>query len=218
FANGTPEYAAFLLVGANVFLLTLRAFWDIGLWLENESQSGTLDLISLAPFDRRWVVTGIALFNLARGVLVFFLSFVVGCVLFKINPFEGSLPLAVIFLLAGAVPLYALSLLYGALVLRFKESGALVQIAQSLLAVLMGLYYPISVLPPLLRAAALLSPPTWIAQDMRAALLGTGYLLAAWPRDLAVLLGMSLLIPTLANATLRRAERDLRRRGGLGES
>ena len=72
--------AAFLLVGANVFLLTLRAFWDIGLWLENEVRSGTLDLLSLAPFDRRWVVTGIALFNLARGLVIFFLSFAAGCV------------------------------------------------------------------------------------------------------------------------------------------
>ncbi len=70
-AVGTADHAAFLLVGANVFLLTLRAFWDIGLWLENEARTGTLDLLSLAPFDRRWVVAGIALFDLARGLVVF---------------------------------------------------------------------------------------------------------------------------------------------------
>jgi ABC-2 type transport system permease protein len=212
------DSAAFLLIGANVFLLTLRAFWDIGLWLENEVRAGTLDVLSLAPFDRRWIVTGIALFNLARGLVNFFLSIAVGCVLFKIDPFQGSLLLAVVFLAAGAIPLYALSLLYGALVLRFKESGALVQMAQSLLALLMGLYYPVSVLPPLLRGAALLAPPTWITHDMRAAILHTGYLLNAWPRDLAVLLGMSLLIPPLANIVLQRTERSLRQRGGFGES
>lgn len=210
--------AAFLLIGANVFLLTLRAFWDIGLWLENEQRSGTLEMLFLAPCDRRWIIAGIALFNLARGLLNFCLSFALGCILFGIDPFQGSLPLALLFMAAGTVPLYALALLFGALVLRFKESDALVQIAQSLLALLVGVYYPIGILPPLLRGAALLLPPAWITHDMRAALLDTGYILQAWPRDLAVLAGMCLLLPPLANALLRRTETALRRNGGLRES
>lgn len=210
--------AAFLLIGANVFLLTLRAFWDIGLWLENEQRAGTLEMLFLAPCDRRWIVTGIALFNLARGLLNFCLSFSAGCLLFRIDPFQGSLPLALLFMAAGVIPLYALALAYGALVLRFKESDALVQIAQSLLALMAGIYYPVSILPPLLRAAALLLPPAWITHDMRAALLDTGYILQAWPRDLAVLAGMCLLLPPLANAALRRTETALRRSGGLRES
>jgi ABC-2 type transport system permease protein len=209
--------AAFLLIGANVFLLTLRAFWDIGLWLENEQRAGTLEMLFLAPCDRRWIVTGIALFNLARGLLNFCLSFAAGCLLFRIDPFQGNLFLALLFMAAGVVPLYALALAYGALVLRFKESDALVQIAQSLLALLAGIYYPVSTLPPLLRAAALLLPPAWITHDMRAALLGAGYILHAWPRDLAVLAGMCLLLPPLANAMLRRTETALRHNGGLRE-
>ena len=217
-AGGAGGYAAFLLIGANVFLLTLRAFWDIGLWLENEQRTGTLEVLALAPCDRRWIVAGIALFNLARGLLNFCLSFAVGCLLFKINPLQGNLLLALVFMAAGTIPLYALALLYGALVLRFQESDALVQIAQSGLALLVGIYYPISILPPLLRAAALLLPPAWITQGMRAALLGGGYLLNAWPRDLAVLVGMCLLVPALANAVLQRTERGLRQNGGFRES
>ena len=216
-AGGAGGYAAFLLIGANVFLLTLRAFWDIGLWLENEQRTGTLEVLALAPCDRRWIVAGIALFNLARGLLNFCLSFAVGCLLFKINPLQGNLLLALVFMAAGTIPLYALALLYGALVLRFQESDALVQIAQSGLALLVGIYYPISILPPLLRAAALLLPPAWITQGMRAALLGGGYLLNAWPRDLAVLVGMCLLVPALANAVLQRTERGLRQNGGFRE-
>ena len=123
-----------------------------------------------------------------------------------------------IFLLAGAVPLYALSLLYGALVLRFKESGALVQIAQSRAGRADGAVLPDGRTPAAAarRRAALaahLDHPGYARGIAR-----NGYLLATWPRDLAVLLGMTLLLPPLANWALRRTERELRGRGGLGES
>jgi hypothetical protein len=66
---GTANYAAFLLIGANTFLMTLRAFWDIGLWLRKEQQTGTLESLYTTPADRRWILIGLAAFNLARGLV-----------------------------------------------------------------------------------------------------------------------------------------------------
>jgi ABC-type polysaccharide/polyol phosphate export permease len=81
----------------------------------------------------------------------------------------------------------------------------------------MGIYYPVTILPPLARAFALLLPPTWMTNGMRGALLDTGYLLGAWPRDVAVLVAMCLVSPPLALAILRRTERSLQRGAGIGE-
>jgi ABC-2 type transport system permease protein len=214
---GTSNYTAFLLIGANTFLMTLRAFWDIGLWLRKEQQTGTLESLYTTPADRRWILVGLATFNLARGLVNFALSFVLGCLMFSVNPLQGNYLIAIAFLCVGVIPLYALSLFYGALVLRLKETNALIQIAQSLLTLAMGIYYPVTVLPPLARALALLVPPTWMTNGMRAALLDTGYLLGAWPRDLAVLAAMCLVGPALAFGIFRRTERSLQRGAGMGE-
>jgi ABC-2 type transport system permease protein len=214
---GTTNYPAFLLIGANTFLLTLRSFWDMGLWLRKEQQTGTLESLYTTPADRRWILAGLAAFNLARGLVNFMFSFLLGCWLFAVNPLQGNYLMALVFLAVGVIPLYALSLLYGAVVLRLKETNALIQIAQSLLTLAMGIYYPVTVLPPLARLFALMAPPTWMTNGMRAGLLGTGYLLGAWPRDLAVLVGMCLIGPPLALAILRRTERSLQRGAGVGE-
>ena len=119
---GTSNYAAFLLIGANTFLMTLRAFWDIGLWLRKEQQTGTLESLYTTPADRRWILVGLATFNLIRGLVNFALSFVLGCLVFSVNPRQGNYVLALAFLCVGVIPLYALSLFYGALVLRLKDS------------------------------------------------------------------------------------------------
>jgi ABC-2 type transport system permease protein len=215
--TGTSNYAAFLLIGANTFLMTLRAFWDIGLWLRKEQQTGTLESLYTTPADRRWILAGLAAFNLGRGLVNFVLSFVLGCLMFAVNPWQGNYAIAAAFLCVGVIPLYALSLFYGALVLRLKETNALIQIAQSLLTLAMGIYYPVQVLPPLARALAFLVPPTWMTNGMRAALLDTGYLLGTWPRDLAILAAMCLIGPPLAFSIFSRMERSLQRGAGMGE-
>ncbi len=214
---GTSNYAAFLLIGANTFLMTLRSFWDMGLWLRKEQQTGTLESLYTTPADRRWILAGLAAFNLARGSVNFVLSFLLGCWLFAVNPLQGNYAVALVFLAVGAIPLYTLSLLYGAVVLQLKETNALIRIAQSLFSLAMGIYYPVTVLPPLARALAMLVPPTWVTHGMRAALLDTGYLLGTWPRDIAVLVAMCLVGPPLALAVLRRTEHSLQRGAGLGE-
>ena len=213
---GTSEVVAFMLLGANVFLLTLRAFWDMGLWLRKEQQTGTLEALYVTPADRRWLLVGLAGFNLARGTINLLLSFGLGCWLFGIDPLGRNYGLALAFLVVGTVPLYALSLLYGSLVLRYKESDALIQMAQVALTLLTGVYYPVTVLPGALRAAAMLAPPAWIANGLRVALLDTAALLQSWPADLAVLAGMAVIGPPLALAALRQAEGHLRRGAGVG--
>lgn len=215
--TGTQEYAVFLLVGSNVFLLTLRAMWDLGLWLRNEQQAGTLEILYTTPADRRWILVGLAAFNLARGLVNLALSLLIGWWVFQIPLGGRGYVLAVVFLGVGVIPLYAFSLLYGVLVLHLKETSALIQVAQAILTLAMGVSYPITMLPALAQVLALLLPPTWIAYDLRAALLGTSYRLGAWPADLGVLLAMALIGPPLAFALLQRSERRLRAGPGLGE-
>ena len=121
------------------------------------------------------------------------------------------------FVAVGLVPLYAVAFLFGALVLRVKESNALVGLMQWVVSLLMGMYFPVAALPRLVRALALLFPPTWMVNGVRAALLGVGYFFEAWYLDLAVLWVFLLFMPLFSAWVFNRAELGVKRNEGVGE-
>jgi ABC-type polysaccharide/polyol phosphate export permease len=127
------------------------------------------------------------------------------------------LALALLFIGVGLLPLYSLTLLFGALVLKVKEANALVGLVQWGVTFLMGVYYPITVFPPLVKALALLFPPTWMTNGVRAALLGVGFFFGAWYKDLAVLWAFMLVTPWLGWWVFTRVEASVRRNEGMGQ-
>jgi ABC-type polysaccharide/polyol phosphate export permease len=81
----------------------------------------------------------------------------------------------------------------------------------------MGVFFPLAMLPPWLRAVALALPPAWMTNGVRSALLGVGYFLDTWYLDLAVLWGFVLIVPLVSVAVFRRTEDRMRRAAGLGQ-
>jgi ABC-2 type transport system permease protein len=215
--TGTDNYVAYLLIGSNVFMMVSGALWNFGFWLRREQQTGTLEALYLAPSSRWLVLCGVALYGTLRSVVNFGLAFTLGCLLFRVNPFQGDILLALAFLLLGLVPLYGVSLLYGAVVLKLKEANALIQLAQWLVSFLMGVFFPIAVFPPLLRILALLFPPTWMNNGVRASLLGVGWFFQTWYRDLAVLAAFCVVAPLLGYWVFLQTERRIKANEGMGQ-
>jgi ABC-2 type transport system permease protein len=215
--TGTDNYVAYLLIGSNVFMMVSGALWNFGFWLRREQQTGTLEALYLAPSSRWLVLCGVALYGTLRSIVNFGLAFTLGCLLFRVNPFQGDILLALAFLLLGLVPLYGVSLLYGAVVLKLKEANALIQLAQWSASFLMGIFFPIAVFPPLLRVLALLFPPTWMNNGVRASLLGVGWFFQTWYRDLAVLAAFCVVAPLLGYWIFLRTERRIKANEGMGQ-
>ena len=214
--TGTPNYVAYMLIGSNVFFIVISALWNIGLWMRQEQLTGTLEALYLTPVARFWLLAGVSMYGIVRNLLAFAISFVFGCLIFGANPLHGHILLAVGFLVLGIVPLYGISLMFGALVLRFKEADAMLRIAQWLVSLLMGVYFPVTVFPPFLRWVALAFPPTWMNNGVRAALLGVGWFFEAWYADLAVLGAFAVVVPVIGHAIFRRVEHSLQRHEGIG--
>lgn len=215
--TGTDNYVAYLLIGSNVFMVVSGALWNFGFWLRREQQTGTLEALYLAPASRWLVLSGVALYGALRNIVNFGLAFTLGCLLFRVNPLQGDILLALVFLLLGVIPLYGVSLLYGAIILKLKEANAMIQLAQWLISFLMGIFFPITVFPPLLRAIALLFPPTWMNNGVRAALLGVGWFFQTWYRDLAVLAAFCLIAPLLGYWVFLSTESRIRANEGVGQ-
>ncbi len=215
--TGTANYVAYLIIGSNVFVIVTSSLWNFGMWMRREQTTGTLESLYLAPVSRLWILAGIALYSAIRASVTSSIAFTLGCLIFGVNPLVGNVGLAFLFLWVGLIPLYGLSFLYGALILKVKEANALINLTQWVVNFLMGVYFPVTVLPPLLRWIAWAFPPTWMTNGVRAALLGVGFFLDQWYRDLAVLWAFVVITPMLSYWVFLNTERALRRAQGVGQ-
>lgn len=215
--TGTTNYVAYMLIGSSVFTIVSLAFWHIAYWLRWEQETGTLEALYLSPTNRIWVVAGTALYSCTRSVLTAILAYLLGSIILGVNPITGQVGIALLFILVGVVPLYGLTLLFGALVLKVKESNSLINVMQWGVTFLMGVFFPITFFPWFLRILALLFPPTWMTNGVRSSLLGVGYFFREWYFDLAVLWGFMLIAPLIGYWVFKRTETSLRRNEGVGQ-
>ncbi len=213
---GTIQYQAYLLLGSITLLLVSSTLRSVALWIYREQYIGTLEATYMAPVPHACLLLGVALYSNIRSLITLSISFIAGCILFKIDPFQGNIPLALSFLAFGTIALYGMSLLFGAIILRFKEANAILQIAQWLVILLMGAYFPIQVFPPSLRWIALASPPTWMINGTRAALLNTSWFSGSWYGDLLIMMLFAIITPLIGHAIFIRLEKNLRAHQGLG--
>lgn len=214
--TGTANYVAYMLIGANTFTLVSNAFWHIANWLRFEQETGTLEAVYLTPTSSTVLVAGVSIYSAVRGLVSALLAYIIGCLIFRVNPFAGDVVLALLFIFVGLIPLYGLTFLFGAIILRVKESNSILNLMQWVVSFLMGVFFPITALPPFLRAVAQLFPPTWMVNGVRSALLGVGYFLETWYLDMAVLWVFLLAAPLFSMWVFQRVERSLRKNEGIG--
>lgn len=215
--TGTTNYVGYMLIGSSAFMVVSYALWHVAYWLRWEQETGTLEAVYLTPTHRAWVVAGTALYSCLRSLFSATAAYLVGSLLWGVTPFQGEVALAFLFLLVGLVPLYGVTLLFGALILKVKEANALINLMQWAVSFLMGIFFPIAIFPPLLKALALLFPPTWMTNGVRSALLGVGFFLGTWQRDLAVLWGFVLTAPLFGFWVFTQVENGMRRNEGVGQ-
>ncbi len=215
--TGTTNYVAYLFIGSNVFSIVARAFWNIAYWVRFEQETGTLEAVYLTPTSSLNLIVGVSLYSAIRSIGTTTVAYIVGSFIFGVNPFQGDILLAYVFVLVGLVPLYGLTFLFGAVVLKVKESASLINMMQWGVSLLMGVFFPVTALPFFLRWAAQLFPPTWMVNGVRSALLGVGFFLEEWYLDLAVLWAFLIVVPLFSMWVFRRVESNLRRHDGIGK-
>lgn len=214
--TGTSNYVAYLLIGSNVFSIVSNAFWHIANWVRFEQETGTLEAVYLTPTNSVHLAAGVSIYSALRSVPAGFIAYLIGCLIFQVNPFQGDILIAILFIFIGLIPLYGFTFLFGAIVLRVKESSSLISLMQWAVSFLMGIFYPVTILPPFLRLVAQLFPPTWMVNGTRSALLGVGFFLDEWYLDMVVLWLFLLIVPLIGAQIFNRVESGLRRNEGIG--
>lgn len=169
--GGGTHPEAFLILGTNSWSLVLYALWDYATYMREEQQQGTLESLFLTPANQGLVVIGRGLVSAIMAIGTFLIGVFIGLLIFDPELLVSlDLPLFIfsIFLMViGFIPLLGLSMALGAFIIRFKEISNVLTIFQFILGTLMGVFFPITILPFVVQVMSVLFPGTWIVQDIR---------------------------------------------------
>lgn len=188
--------------------------WGFGMAIRREQQTGTLEFLLLTNANRALLFSRNIfprLVSLSITILYtyffFILLFNTGIILYE--PLQVTLLLLVSLLTA-----MGFGLVYGALVLRFKNVGPLNNILQFLLLGISGIFYPISSMPSWIQVASLLVPFTYVAELLRFHALRTPTLLPV-ALEWTILIASTLVLDVVGIVSLYAIEDRLKLTGEL---
>jgi ABC-2 type transport system permease protein len=215
-AAGTTDYVSFIVVGTVLWMWLNMTLWDMGYFLRNEQMHGTLESNWLCPVWRISIMLGASLTKLATSVLFLGLTVLEFGLLLGVRLVRGNIPLLMLLFLLMLPIIYGIGLVFGSLVIRFKEANAMVFLVRGIFMVFCGITYPLAVLPPWMQGVAYVLPLTYAIRDIRAAALADAGIAAVAP-DLVRLAAFAVLLPAIGVIAFSLMECRARRTGTLGQ-
>jgi ABC-2 type transport system permease protein len=211
----TGYMVLYLMIGTLVWRFLSTIFYWITELISIERWEGTIEYTLMAPVRRLTHISGQTFFAVLYSL--FFTGVILGVtvLIFHIDLSKANLLGGTLVLLAGSFSFIGMSVMASSLPLLFPERGAqMTHVFIALLLLVSGVYYPVSVLPNMLKALARFSPATYVLQGVRMALLEGTPSWLLWQFIWPVLLMGAVLIP-LGLWVFRQAELYAKRTGKL---
>jgi ABC-2 type transport system permease protein len=208
-----------LLIGAVVWAYLGILFEFLMETVAWERWEGTIEYTFMAPLSRAMHLAGQGVFAIAYGLLRAVFLFTVCAFLF----FDLSMPNAQFFpafvvLVVASISFIGIGMMMSVLPLISPEKGTqLGFVAQGMLLVVSGVYYPVSVLPEWMQWIAKVSPATYALAGIRKAILEGKGMSAMWD-DIWPLLVIGVVSIPVGLWVFGRGEQYAKRHGKLKRS
>ena len=207
-----------LLIGAVVWAYLGIIFEILTETVAWERWEGTIEYTFMAPLSRPVHLFGMGLFAIVYGIVRAILLFAVVAAFFDLEMPSADFVAALVVLAIASVSFVGIGMMTAVLPLISPEKGTqLGFIAQGMLLVVSGVYYPVSVLPEWMQWLATISPATYALDGIRDAILDGDGLTAMWDEIWPLLVIGAVSIP-LGLEVFRRGERYAKRHGKLKRS
>jgi ABC-2 type transport system permease protein len=204
-----------LLIGAVIWAYLGIIFETLTETVAWERWEGTIEYTFMAPLSRPVHLTGMGLFAVAYGLVQSALLFAVVAFFFDLSLPEANFAAALAVLAVASVSFIGIGMMTSVLPLISPEKGTqLGFIAQGVLLVVSGVYYPVSVLPEWMQWLATISPATYALEGTREAILEGAGLRDLWGQLWPLLVIGAVSIP-LGLWVFRLGERHAKRHGKL---
>jgi ABC-2 type transport system permease protein len=210
--------AASLLIGAVIWSYLGILFEILTETVAWERWEGTIEYTFMAPLARPVHLLGMGAFAVLFGVLRTAALFVVVALSFGLAFPQADFGAALLLLAVASISFVGVGMVTAVLPLISPEKGAqLGFIAQGLLLVVSGVYYPVDVMPGWMQAIATVSPATYALHGIRAAVLDGASVGAVWG-DLWPLIVLGAVAIPAGLAVFAAGERYAKRHGKLKRS
>jgi ABC-2 type transport system permease protein len=216
--EGQLDLVLYLGIGTVVWAYLRAVFANVGEMVAWERWEGTIEYTMMAPISRLAHMLGVSLFSIIYGLARSALLLGVLSLFFNVDLSNANLAGAALILLVGSVSFLGFGIMAAVLPLLFPERGEeMTFVISSILLLVSGVYYPISVLPDWMEPLATISPATYVLAGMRAALLEGTPTAALGPAILPILVLGALTLP-IGIAVFNWGERYAKRTGRLKRS
>ncbi len=207
-----------LLIGAVVWAYLGILFEFMTETVAWERWEGTIEYTFMAPLSRAMHLAGAGFFAVLYGLIRAIILFVVVAFFFDLTLPNADFVAAFVVLVAGSLAFIGIGIMTAVLPLISPEKGAqLGFVAQGMLLVVSGVYYPVEVLPQAMQWIATITPATYALRGMREAILDGAGVGALWG-DIWPLIVIGVVSVPLGMWVFRRGELHAKRHGKLKRS
>ena len=209
---------ASLLIGAVIWSYLGIVFEILTETVAWERWEGTIEYTFMAPLSRAMHLGGSGVFAVLYGLVRAILLFAVVAAFFGLQFDDANFAAALVVLVVASVSFFGIGMMTAVLPLISPEKGAqLGFVAQGMLLVVSGVYYPVEVLPGWMQWLAKISPATYALDGIRAAILDGASLGSLW-HDIWPLLVIGAACIPIGLGIFNRGEVYAKRHGKLKRS
>jgi ABC-2 type transport system permease protein len=207
-----------LLIGAVIWSYLGIIFEILTETVAWERWEGTIEYTFMAPLSRAVHLVGMGLFAVAYGVVRASIVFGVIAAFFGLDMPNANFASALLLLAVASVSFIGIGMMTAVLPLISPEKGTqLGFIAQGLMLVISGVYYPVSVLPTWMEWLSRISPATYALRGIRDAILEGAGVGALWS-EIWPLIVIGIVSIPLGLWIFQRGERYAKKHGKLKRS
>jgi ABC-2 type transport system permease protein len=207
-----------LLIGAVVWSYLGLVFEIVTETVAWERWEGTIEYTFMAPVSRSAHLFGMGAFAVVYGVIRTILLFIVVAAFLSVHFTHADFLSAMVVLAVSSISFVGIGTMTAVLPLISPEKGTqLGFIAQGLLLVVSGVYYPVSVLPQWMQWISVVSPATYTLEGARRAILDGAGVGSLWS-DIWPLIVIGAVAVPLGLWVFRLGERYAKRHGRLKRS
>jgi len=204
-----------LMIGATFWNYLSVVFSIIAEQISWERWEGTLEYTMMAPVRRVSQLLGSTVFAICWGLIHTAVVLTALVLFFGIDLSHADFVTAIVLMLVGSLSIIGIGMMAATLPLIWVERGdQMVFVIQSLLLLISGVYYSVTILPAPMQVIAAFSPATYILDGVRQALID-GAPVTTMGGHLLPLAVMAVVFIPLGVFVFGRAERYAKRTGKL---
>jgi len=208
-------YFAFAAIGIALFRIGQTALNAVGRKFREEQTTGTFEPLFSTSSPSWLVIVGNSAFEILRATVLSVATLGLAVAFFglRLTADAAAWMLAALSLTLSVVLFTALGVAVGAFTVVFKQTTGIVGILLPGIALLSGVYFPVSLLPQPLQTLSDASPFKWVLDIVRAALLRNEIEL----KPLFILIPAAVLAIPVALTVFQAALNQARKDGSLAQ-